>query len=90
MPEKLNLNINIPRPEDKLYGSKRISGRSRSREPVNLQSVTRDIRARNLPPEIEEALIKKASSYPHGALPMFRKNIGQHIIMIREVGKTEQ
>jgi hypothetical protein len=90
MPENVNLNLGIPKVDDKLYGNKKITGgRPRTREPINLQSVIRDIKARKTSPEVEEALIRKASSYPHGALPMFKKNLGQHILMVQKDGKTD-
>lgn len=89
MPENVNLKIGVPRIDDKIYSDRKI-GKPRTSEPVNLQSVIRDIKARNTAPEVEAELIRKATSYPHGALPLFRRNLGHHIIVAQQSLKTKE
>lgn len=89
MPENIKIHFELPSVDDKIYGNKKM-GRPRSREPVNLQSIIRDIKSRNMAPEVEVELIKRATSWPHGALPVFKRNMGRHIINVQQGLKTKQ
>jgi len=95
MPENFDVKLNVPRENDKVYKDNRIKryeqqrGRGRPNEPINLQTVIRDIKMRMLAPDLEQELIKRASKYPHGALPMFNATMPQMIINAQRSKKTD-
>jgi hypothetical protein len=80
MPEKINFRVGIPGSGYDAYGRKRKPWL----KPLRLHEIIKEIKAKNMETWLQEALIKKVSNCPIGALKHFYANFDKYVQILRQ------
>ena len=82
--KNMNFKVTMPGDEDNVHG------RNTARPLVTLDRVISWIRSLELDEYTTDGLIKTAENYPHGSLPMFRKNFDTMLARVRQKRSQEE